>query len=202
MTRRIVGAFLGLGFTSGAIAQPLGGSSTFQLNWSATAATPVPTMSTYAIALLAILLTVAAYRLTRNQGTVIRAVAPLVTFGVAATILFKTASPIAGVLTMIPPIDATESNGSQTYTAIAPTDPPPCYINNCGMPVTVTYNFISAETGDGTPITDETCTRLYFCDEAGEGPFVADGQVVESDGQPFATAYCQEIFDGGEGGPA
>ena len=168
--------------------------------------TAVPTMSTYAIVLLAVLLALVVFRVSRNKGLILRALAPLVTFGLAASLVFVTDSTTAGlVLVLPPPVDADSCNGTQTYTAEAPANPPPCFINTCGAPVEVTYTFVSGEKPGGTPITADSCTLVYFCAEEGaeEGDEVsavaADGAFIPSDGLPKATAYCDEIFDGIDG---
>ncbi|RLQ21873.1 hypothetical protein DWB85_09800 [Seongchinamella sediminis] len=203
MKKLLAVATTGLGFTSNAFAGVVG-FSTIQINWSAGAAAsaqPVPTLGTYGAIMLAILLALAAYRLSRKGGALVRAAAPLATLGLAAGLLFSTDNPIAGIA-MVPAIEGNSSEGSQSYTANE-FDPPPCFINNSGQPVTVTYTFVDGAGPGGEPITAETCTFDYYCqDGEGEGePNVAlDGASVPSDGQPYATAYCSEIFGEGPGG--
>ena len=182
------------------------GFSTFQIDWAVSnpAAPPVPippavvpTMGTYAIIVLAVLLAVVVFRVSRNRGSFIRAVAPLATFGIAASFALVSESPVAGIV-IVPPIDGSSCNGSETYTADAPS-PPPCFVNSCGSPVTVTYTLIEGETPDTTPITEETCTLAYFCSEGegeGGGNPATDNSVIPSDGLAYGTAYCEEIFDG------
>ncbi|HKK23931.1 MAG TPA: hypothetical protein VJ947_09615, partial [Pseudohaliea sp.] len=90
--------------------------------------------------------------------------------------------------------------------------PPPCFINTCGAPVTVTYELDSAYGPEGQLLTPEECTFGYYCESeevngidafgpnAEAPPGIAlDGSEVPSDGQSYATAYCLEMF--GEGGP-
>ncbi len=199
MKRICSGLVLGLGFVSSAFAgTPLVGFSTIQINWSAAGgATAIPTMSTYGMLLLALLLAVVVFRISRKRGLLVRSIAPLAAFGIAAAFAVMSERPVAGI--MAPPnIDGTSCNGSATYTANGPT-PPPCFINTCGSPVTVSYTFIDGATQDGTPITAGSCTYDYYCDAVEEGgdpgDIAADGAVIPSDGMPRATAYCNEIFD-------
>jgi hypothetical protein len=69
-------------------------------------------MSTYALICLAVLVAIAAYRLLRDRSFIVRALAPLVTFGVAGFFLVSAEQPIAGV-----------DSGSATYTADRLTPP-------------------------------------------------------------------------------
>lgn len=203
MKRLLTGALSGLGFATNAFAGSPG-FSTIQINWSATAASggqaahAVPGLGTYGVIALAILLALAAYRISRNGSTVIRAAAPLAAFGLTSCLLFVAQSPVAGISMPPPPIEGNSSQGSQTYTANGPT-PPPCFVNNSGQPVTVTYTFVSGQGPGGEPLTAETCTFDYYCEEADEGDVAADGASLPSDGKAYATAYCTEIF--GEGLP-
>ena len=176
MKKLVTGLTLSLGCAARALAgSQIGGFSTFQISWSSgVVASAVPSLGTYGMLL-------------------VRAVAPLVTFGLAASFAFMTERPVAGG--GVGPVDATSCNGSSTYTANL-TNPPPCFVNTCGAPVTVSYTFIDGEQADTTPITDATCTRDYFC--SGEGSSAIDGAIIPSDGLSYATAYCQEIFDGPE----
>jgi hypothetical protein len=176
--RSIVGLVAGLGVISSAHAgSPLGAFSSFQISWSGNAPVPtaVPTMSTYAIVLLAVL-----------------------TFGLAASLVFVTDSTTAGLVFVLPPpVDAGSCNGTQTYTAEAPLNPPPCFINTCGAPVEVTYTFVSGQGPGGTPITADSCTLEYFCaigEDLSASDDATDGASIPSDGLPKATAYCLEIF--------
>lgn len=189
------GLVLSLGSVSSAFAGSPVGFSTIQINWSVSGgATAIPTMSTYGMLLLALLLAVVVFRISRKRGLLVRSIAPLAAFGIAASFALISERPVAG--SIVPPaIEGTSCNGSATYTANGPT-PPPCFRNTCGSPVTVSYTFIAGETPDGTPITADSCTYNYYCDEAGsEGGVAADGAVIPSDGLPRATAYCSEIFD-------
>ena len=182
---------------SSAFAQPNPGFSTFRISWSADGATAVPTMSTYGILLLAVLLAIVVFRVSRNRGYLVRAIAPLATFGVAAAFAVMTQPSIAGFV-MTPPIDVSSCSGSETYTADGP-NPPPCFVNTCGSPVTVSYTFIDGEEPDTTPITDGTCTRNYYCGDDEGASAATQGAVIPSDGLSYATAYCEEIFGGLEG---
>jgi len=173
------------------------GFSTFQISWSggAAAATAVPTMSTYATLLLAVLLALVVFRSLRSRGLLVRAMAPLATFGLAASFIVMTEHPIAGVT--IPDIGASSCSGSETYTATFPFETPPCFVNTCGSPVTVSYTFIEGVTAFGAPITEESCTLVYYCED--EGPIetnpATEGAVIPSDGFPYGTAACEEILD-------
>lgn len=195
MKKLVTGLTLSLGCAARALAgSQIGGFSTFQISWSSgVVASAVPSLGTYGMLLLAALLALVVFRFSRSRGALVRAVAPLVTFGLAASFAFMTERPVAGG--GVGPVDATSCNGSSTYTANL-TNPPPCFVNTCGAPVTVSYTFIDGEQADTTPITDATCTRDYFC--SGEGSSAIDGAIIPSDGLSYATAYCQEIFDGPE----
>jgi hypothetical protein len=126
----ITGLLLGIGSASGALAQSAG-FSTFQISWSGTAAPSVTTMSTYALICLPILVAIAAYRLLRDRSFIVRALAPLVTFGVAGFFLVSAEQPIAGVDNILtPPIDVASCSGSATYTADRLTPPPPCFFEH------------------------------------------------------------------------
>ncbi|MCX2973582.1 hypothetical protein EYC87_08320 [Halieaceae bacterium IMCC8485] len=174
-----------------------GGSATFRLNWSGVEApTAVPTMGTYGILLLAVLVVIVVFRISRDKGLLVRTLAPLVTFGLAASFLIMTEHPVAGLLN--PRIDANSCNGSETYTTIYPTTPPPCFVNNCGSAVTVAYTFISGQTFDQQPLTDGTCTREYFCEELSLAGAI-DGMQIPSDRAPYGAAFCLEMIDEGDG---
>ncbi|MFT6287858.1 MAG: hypothetical protein ACJA09_002615 [Alcanivorax sp.] len=81
-------------------------------------------MSTYALICLAVLVAIAAYRLLRDRSFIVRALAPLVTFGVAGFFLVSAEQPIAGVDNILtPPIDVASCSGSATYTADRLTPP-------------------------------------------------------------------------------
>ena len=184
-----------LGAISSAHAGSPLGASTLQISWSGNAPVPtaVPTMSTYAIVWLAVLLALVVFRVLRNKGLVVRALAPLVTFGLGASLVFVTDSTTADpTLIVPPPVDAVSCNGTQTYTADSEVAPP-CFINTCGAPVEVTYTFVSGVQPDQTSITAESCTFDYFCsvEEGVEEPAI-DGASIPSDGLSRATAYCQE----------
>ena len=189
--------FLGLTFVSSAFAgtpAPLG-FSTLQINWSGSGTTAVPTMSTYALLLLAVLLALIVFKLARGQSSLIRAVAPLAAFGVAAAFAVMTENPVAGGVAP-PTIGGASCSGSETYTVNAST-PPPCFVNTCGSPVTVSYTFIDGATSEfpPTPITTASCTLAYYCEEVGgASDIAAEGATIPSDGRPYATAFCEEIF--------
>ncbi len=200
MKKYLAGLVLGLPIAQLCQAQATS-FSTIRINWAAADVAAVPTMSTYAIALLAVLLALVAFRMTRHRGAVLRTLAPLVALGIGAVATTASLYPnqsLAG-LVMAPPAVETNGNcsGSSTYTADLPT-PPPCFVNTCGQPVEVTYTFIEGANGLGTPLTPGTCTFSYYCDENGEGgPNALDGSTVPSDGMTYGTAYCEELFDGG-----
>ncbi|TGD75101.1 midcut-by-XrtH protein [Mangrovimicrobium sediminis] len=202
MRKYLAGSFFGLAFAQLCHAQPTS-FSTIRINWAAADVEAVPTMSTYAIALLAVLVALVALRMTRHKGAVLRMLAPLLALGVGAVATTASLYPnqsVAG-LVMTPPSVETDGNcsGSSTYTAVADSGPPPCFVNTCGQPVEVTYTFIEGADGFGTPLTPGTCTFLYYCGDNGEGgPYALDGSSVPSDGGSYGTAYCEEIFDGGD----
>ncbi len=181
-------------FAGGAL--PIG-SSTFQITWAAQVPEAVPTMGTYAILMLAALLAVVVYRLTRNQGWLVKAIAPLLAFGVTASAIIGTQSSIAGLA--VPPVDASDCSGSQTYTAET-NSPPPCFSNTCGKPVEVSYTLIEAFDPNDNPISESECTRVYYCNENGgsSAPPALEGEAIPSDGTLLGTAYCDEIFPIGD----
>ena len=193
MQRIVVGLLLGLGFVSSAFAGAVGsGFSTIRLNWSGPGATGVPTMSTYATLLLAVLLALVVFRVFRKRSLLVRAIAPLAAVGVAASFAVMTEQLIAGI-PMAPAIEGSSCTGSETYTVTGDM-PPPCFVNTCGSPVTVSYTFIEGQGPDSNPITAEACTFEYFCDEA-EQEVATQGAIVPSDGEFYATAFCVEQFD-------
>ena len=194
MQRIVAGLLLGLGFVSSAFAGAPG-FSTIRLNWSGPGATGIPTMSTYATLLLAVLLALVVFRVFRKRSLLVRAIAPLAAFGVAASFAVMTEQPIAGVMGPAA-IDGSSCSGSETYTADAAIAPP-CFVNTCGSPVTVSYTFIAGQdVSSSNPLTAETCTFAYFCaagDESDEST-ATQGAIIPSDGRSYATAYCSEQF--------
>ena len=133
-------------------------------------------------------------RILRQRPAVLRAVLPLAGAGLVAAGSFWARDITAGIQSVPPDVTAGSCSGSATYTGIAPTQPPPCFVNSCGQPVTVSYTLVSGTSGDGDPLTEENCTLDYFCEAADEGQVAADGGEVPSDGQPYAMAYCVEQF--------
>ena len=192
MQRIVVGLLLGLGFVSSAFAGGVPGFSTIRLNWSGPGATGVPTMSTYATLLLAVLLALLVFRVFRKRSLLVRAIAPLAAVGVAASFAVMTEQLIAGI-PMAPAIEGSSCTGSETYTVTGDM-PPPCFVNTCGSPVTVSYTFIEGQGPDSNPITAEACTFEYFCDDT-LGNVATQGAIVPSDGEFYATAFCVEQFD-------
>jgi len=172
------------------------GSSTLTLSWSGSAVA-VPTLGTAGTIALAALVALVAFRVLRQQGPMVRMLAPAAGMGLVLGGGFWAQDLTAGLAS--PPINVANCNGSQTYTADGPT-PPPCFVNECGGPVTVQYTFVEGEDGFGTPLTAESCTFDYYCDDASEGNTATPGATIPSDGQPYATAYCGEIFNN-ENGP-
>ena len=192
MQKFVAGLLLGLGFVSSAFAGGVPGFSTIRLNWSGPGATGVPTMSTYATLLLAVLLALVVFRVFRKRSLLVRAIAPLAAVGVAASFAVMTEQLIAGI-SMVPAIEGSSCTGSETYTATGDM-PPPCFVNTCGSPVTVSYTFIEGQGPDSNPITAEACTFEYFCDDT-LGNVATQGAIVPSDGEFYATAFCVEQFD-------
>jgi len=206
--RIVAGLLLGLGFVSSAFAGGRGapGFSTIKVNWSdpSAAVTVVPTMSTYATLLLAVLLALLVFRVFRKRSLLVRAIAPLAAVGVAASFVVVTEQPIAGIVAQSA-IRISSCSGSETYTA-TPSEAPPCFVNTCGSPVTVSYTFIdgqepsfSGPTGPISgpiPITAETCTFAYECVDDGRLVSEAATQdaIVPSDGESYAMAYCSEQY--------
>ncbi|TGD75100.1 midcut-by-XrtH protein [Mangrovimicrobium sediminis] len=193
MKKLITGLVAGLGFAQVAYAQNPA-FSTIRISWSAGETAAVPTMSVYALALLTALVTLVVYRLTRNQGSLLRMLAPVAALGIGALATVATMLPnsvVAGAPSQPPVLSGGNCSGTATYTA-TPGLAPPCFVNTCGQPVQVTYTFIDAMDEFGTPITEGNCTFNYFC--PGESDRATDGASVPSDGASYGTAYCQEMF--------
>jgi len=182
---------------------PLVGSSTLTLNWTS-GVTAVPTLGVYGTIALALLVMVVMVRVLRNRPAVVRTVAPVAGLGLVLGAGLWVQDIAAGIA-FVPDIGANSCNGSQTYTADGPT-PPPCFVNTCGAPVTVSYSFVSGTDSMGAPLTAEQCNFSYFCEGASggmdldEGDRALDGSLIPSDGRPYATAYCREIFGADNGG--
>ena len=198
MQKIVAGLLLGLGFVSSASAGAPG-FSTIRVNWSGLgAATVVPTMSTYATLLLAVLLALLVFRVFRKRSLLVRAIAPLAAVGVAASFVVVTEQPIAGISGQSA-IGISSCSGSETYTA-TPSQAPPCLVNTCGSPVTVSYTFIDGQESsfsDPIPITAEACTFAYECvDDNGGLVLEAATQdaIVPSDGESYAMAFCSEQY--------
>lgn len=178
---------------------PPGGFSSFNMSWTAVSA--VPTLGLYGTIALALLVMVVLLRVLRDRPAVVRVVAPVAAMGLTLGAGLWTQDITAGSLAL-PTIGASSCSGSATYTA-DPVVPPPCFVNTCGAPVTVSYTFLSGEDPAGDPLTAEGCTLDYYCEEVDvlDSELVAaQGGVIPSNGEPYATAYCQEIF--GLGPPA
>ena len=198
MQRIVAGLLLGLGFVSSAFAG-VQGFSTIKVNWSdpSAAVTVVPTMSTYATLLLAVLLALLVFRVFRKRSLLARAIAPLAAVGVAASFVVVTEQPIAGISGQSA-IGVSSCAGSETYTATDSTGPP-CFVNTCGSPVTVSYTFIDGQTASVSgpiPITAEACTFDYACkDDSGlVSEAATQDAIVPSDGKSYAMAYCSEQY--------
>ena len=194
MKRIVAALLLGLGSVSSAFAGAPG-FSTIRLNWSGPGATGIPTMSTYATLLLAVLLALVVFRVFRKRSLLVRAIAPLAAVGVAASFVVVTEQPIAGILGQSA-IGISSCSGSETYTADA-SIAPPCFVNTCGSPVTVSYTFIDGQAASFSgpiPITAEACTFDYECvDDSGPVLEAAtQDAIVPSDGESYAMAYCSE----------
>ena len=197
MQRIVAGLLLGLGFVSSAFAD-VQGFSTIKVNWSdpSAAVTVVPTMSTYATLLLAVLLALLVFRVFRKRSLLVRAIAPLAAVGVAASFVVVTEQPIAGgVIVGQSAIGISSCSGSETYTATT-SKAPPCFVNTCGSPVTVSYTFIDGQEPTSNPITAEACTFAYQCVDDNGLVLEAATQdpIVPSDGESYAMAYCSEQY--------
>lgn len=195
MKRIVAALLLGLGSVSSAFAGGAPGFSTIRLNWSGPGATGIPTMSTYAALLLAVLLALLVFRVFRKRSLLVRAIAPLAAVGVAVSFAVVTEQLIAGILGS-PAIEGSSCVGSETYTSTGSTAPP-CFVNTCGSPVTVSYTFIEGQEASFSgpiPITAEACTFDYACvDDSGLVLEAAtQDAIVPSDGESYATAYCSE----------
>jgi hypothetical protein len=179
------------------------GSSTLTLNWTS-GATAVPTLGVYGTIALALLVMVVLLRVLRNRPAVVRTVAPAAGLGLVLGAGLWVEDITAGIA-FVPDISANSCNGSQTYTAQVEGTPPPCFVNTCGAPVTVSYTFVSGTDFTGVPLTAEQCNFAYFCDGASgemdvspeEGNRALNGSLIPSDGMPYATAYCLEIIGDG-----
>ena len=198
MQKIVAGLLLGLGFVSSVSAGDPG-FSTIRVNWSGPGATGIPTMSTYATLLLAVLLALVVFRVFRKRSLLVRAIAPLAAVGVAASFAVVTEQPIAGILGQSA-IGISSCSGSETYTATT-SQAPPCFVNTCGSPVTVSYTFIDGQeasfSGPTIPITAEACTFAYACVDDSELVVLeaaTQGAIVPSDGESYAMAYCSELY--------
>ncbi len=170
------------------------GYSTFQITWAAQVPAAVPTLGTYATLALAALLAVVAFRLTRNQRWLVKAITPVAAFGLSTAVMIGAERTVAGMA--LSAIDASDCSGSETYTA--GDSAPPCFKNTCGKPVNVSYTFIEGEDFEGSPLTAESCTLDYYCDEGGgfSAPPALEGDDIPSNGAALGTAFCAEILGG------
>lgn len=192
----------------GAVAGAPTPSSTFEISWSASP-TAVPVLGPYGTAALALLVLVVAYRVTSRLPAAARAMVLAVSVGGSAALGLWTEDLRANGF-QTPVLEADTCSGTETYTAIPGTKTisgkaPPCFVNNCGSPVTVTYKFISGVDTDRAPLLSAgACTKAYLCfdpdqfdpNDPGSGVVsksAADGSVIPSDGELYATAFCREI---------
>ncbi|MEQ9464086.1 MAG: hypothetical protein RJQ10_10525 [Haliea sp.] len=155
----------------------------------------MPTLGLYGTIALALLVMVVTLRVLRDRPAVVRVVAPVAAMGLTLGAGLWTQDITAGAIA-VPSIGASSCSGSATYTA-SPVNPPPCFVNTCGAPVTVSYTFVSGEDFFGDPLTAEGCTLDYYCQEVDDLDselVAAQGGVVPSNGEAYATAYCGEIF--------
>jgi hypothetical protein len=179
------------------LAQP-GGSSTITMTWGSGAA--VPTLGTWGLLALAVLLAVVAFRLLRKEPALLRGLALIAASGALVVASLGGRELVAGAIST--PIEASACQGSETYTANGAV-PPPCFVNNCGAPVTVSYEFVSGQDGAGTPLTSETCTFSYFCEAAnggamngGNGATCCSSTVAltaATRGQPWMGCRCRRM---------
>jgi hypothetical protein len=117
--------------------------------------------------------------------------------GVAASFVVVTEQPIAGISGQSA-IGISSCSGSETYTATDSTGPP-CFVNTCGSPVTVSYTFIDGQKASFSgpiPITAEACTFVYACkDDSGlVSEAATQDAIVPSDGESYAMVYCSEQY--------
>ena len=155
---------------------------------------------------MALLLAVVAWRVTRHSPVAARAFVAVCGTGLCAGAGFWMQSLDAGV--QFPVIGADSCSGSQTYTAVAGDGdgegtiggtPPPCFVNTCGAPVTVSYTFESGTDYRGGELTAVSCTKQYICYDQQQNQGVAqaaeDGAQIPSDGSAYGTVFCAELFD-------
>ena len=185
--RRVVCKLLSLtgilGFGTPAVA---GGASsnTWSVTWSSIEGVTVPTVSEWQLAMLAVLLLAIGARILRRHS----AVASLLLTGglgcaaIAGGLLYSDKPTAAG-----PPIlGGASCSGSETYEAGA--NPPPCFKNTCGSPVTVDVQFVEG-LENGSSYTFEECNVV---------PDLCNGEaltgVIPSGETLYNLPYCSNGF--------
>lgn len=183
--RRIISKLLSLtgilGFGTPALA---GGPSvnTWSVTWSPVEGVTVPTVSEWQLAMLGVLVLAIGARMLRRRS----AAASLMLTGslgcaaIAGGLLY-TDKPTAGGAAYILP-GASSCTGSETYDVGM--DPPPCFKNTCGSPITVDVQFVEGFE-NGISYTFEECNVVpNYC----EGETLTD--VTPSGETLYNLPYC------------
>jgi hypothetical protein len=163
---------------------------TIILSWSAAQAQSIPTLSMGALMALAVFLAVMSYRLLAKQPGVVRALLPLCVAGTTGWLGVAALESDAGLL--LPDIEASACNGSGQYSVDTV---PPCFVNQCGAPVTVSYRYLEAEgLGTSVPLSEAPCNLNYTCQAYGiaapDEPVAEDGAQIPSGPTRYSVASC------------
>ena len=181
------------------------GSSTLRMSWSAEEPVPVPLLTDTALMALGLLLCIIVFRVLKNRPAVVRGLAVLAVGTTSLIAAIGSRELIAQSEFIVLPGIGGSCEGSAVYTSTPITTPPPCFRNTCGVPVAVSYEFIegfeSGEQEQGPALTPENCSFEYACTVSGAAAdefsgLASDGSKVPSNGEPYATAFCAEMFEG------
>lgn len=150
------------------------------ITWAAdVSVSAVPTVTEWQLLLMSLLLVVLAVRvLQRNKGLASVFLASAVGLGTLSAALFSEA-PNAGRPSYAT-LEASSCDGSSSYSVGE--NPPPCFKNTCGQPVTVTLEHAGGEEG---------CDVAHYCDEDGVVGALLSGDTVPSNGSWYALPYCE-----------
>jgi len=176
-----------LGFGTPALAG--GSSNTWSVTWSpvegVVEGVAVPTISEWQLAMLGLLLLAIGARMLRRHS----AVASLMLTGglgcaaITGGLLYSdkpTAGASPGFI-----LGASSCAGSETYEVGQ--DPPPCFKNTCGSPITVDVQFVEGYV-NGNPYTFEECDVVpNYC----EGETLTD--VIPSGETLYNLPYCDNF---------
>ena len=147
---------------------------TVTVSWSQVGSTPVPTLGTYAIVALAILISVLVARMLKNQQ---RNIALGVIGAFTASALFY--YPDSDAQGDPPPLLQTGCQGQITRAADYPFHRP--LQNTCGLPIRVRYDW------SGCPVEGIRCLHLHPAYNG--GPCIEDGEQIQP-GQVYNQLIC------------